>query len=115
MASRLKKRALQCAACLLDWQRQQNSLLPQWPNLGSALQIARGKVKSLRTILKELRKDFKGLSTADQTRLAKQLAGEDAISGFLAIMNESDGNWNKLADAVDHAQRCGQENGENGH
>lgn len=72
--------------------------------LGFSLTDSEGKVKSLRTILKELRKNFKGLSTADQTRLAKQLAGEDAISGFLAIMNESDGNWNKLADAVDHAQ-----------
>ncbi len=71
--------------------------------LGFSMTDSTGKVKSLRSIMKELRKDFKSLSTTDQTRLAKQLAGEDAISGFLAIMNANEADWNKLETAIDHS------------
>ncbi len=72
--------------------------------LGFSMTDSTGKVKSLRSIMKELRKDFKGLSKMDQTRLAKQLAGEDAISGFLAIMNANESDWTKLETAIDHSQ-----------
>lgn len=72
--------------------------------LGFSMTDSTGKVKSLRSIMKELRKDFKGLSKMDQTRLAKQLAGEDAISGFLAIMNANESDWKKLETAIDHSQ-----------
>lgn len=72
--------------------------------LGFSMTDSAGKVKSLRSIMKELRKDFKGLSKMDQTRLAKQLAGEDAISGFLAIMNANESDWKKLETAIDHSQ-----------
>lgn len=72
--------------------------------LGFSMTDSTGKVKSLRSIMKELRKDFKGLSKMDQTRLAKQLAGEDAISGFLAIMNANESDWKKLEKTIDHSQ-----------
>ena len=72
--------------------------------LGFSMTDSTGKVKSLRSIIKELRKDFKGLSKTDQARLAKQLAGEDAISGFLAIMNANGSDWRKLETAIDHSQ-----------
>ena len=72
--------------------------------LGFSMTDSTGKVKNLRAIMKELRKDFKGLSKMDQTRLAKQLAGEDAISGFLAIMNANESDWKKLETAIDHSQ-----------
>lgn len=72
--------------------------------LGFSMTDSAGKVKRLRSIMKELRKDFKGLSKMDQTRLAKQLAGEDAISGFLAIMNANESDWKKLETAIDHSQ-----------
>lgn len=72
--------------------------------LGFSMTDSTGKVKSLRSIMKELRKDFKGLSKMDQTKLAKQLAGEDAISGFLAIMNANESDWTKLETAIDHSQ-----------
>lgn len=72
--------------------------------LGFSMTDSTGKVKSLRSIMKELRKDFKGLSKTDQARLAKQLAGEDAISGFLAIMNANGSDWRKLETAIDHSQ-----------
>lgn len=72
--------------------------------LGFSMTDSTGKVKSLRSIMKELRKDFKGLSKTDQARLAKQLAGEDAISGFLAIINANGSDWRKLETAIDHSQ-----------
>lgn len=78
--------------------------------LGFSITDSSGKVKSLRTIMKELRADFKGMSTTDQTRLAKALAGEDAISGFLAIMNASDTKWNQIANAVDNADGAAKRN-----
>ncbi|WP_289050588.1 phage tail tape measure protein [uncultured Acidaminococcus sp.] len=78
--------------------------------LGFSITDSSGKVKSLRTIMKELRADFKGMSTTDQTRLAKALAGEDAISGFLAIMNASDTKWNQIANAVDNTDGAAKRN-----
>lgn len=78
--------------------------------LGFSVTDSSGKIKSLRTIMKELRSDFKGKSTTDQTRLAKMLAGEDAISGFLAIMNASDTKWDQIANAVDNADGAAKRN-----
>lgn len=78
--------------------------------LGFTATDSSGKMKSLRTIMQELRKDFKGKSTTDQTRLAKMLAGADAISGFLAIINGSDTKWDQIANAVDNADGAAKRN-----
>lgn len=62
-----------------------------------------GTMKPLRTVLTEMREKFSDLSTAEQTAAASAIFGKEAMSGMLAIINASDEDFNKLADAVDNA------------
>ena len=62
-----------------------------------------GSMRELDEIMADLRKGFDGLSEAEQTQIAAQLAGQEAMSGLLAIVNTSEAEFNKLADAVNNA------------
>ena len=48
-------------------------------------------------------KEFSGLSKAEQTQTASALAGQEAMSGLLAIVNASDSDFNKLQSAINNA------------
>lgn len=62
-----------------------------------------GKIKPLRQSLGELREKLRGLSETQQNQYAKSIAGTEAMSGFLAIVNSSDEDFNKLATAIDNS------------
>ena len=68
--------------------------------LGVSLTDSAGNMKSLDTIMGDLRNGFKGLSKAEQAQLATSLAGQEAMSGLLAIVNASDGDFDKLKDSI---------------
>lgn len=68
--------------------------------LGVSLTDSAGNMKSLDTVMGDLRNGFKGLSKAEQTQLAASLAGQEAMSGLLAIVNASDGDFDKLKDSI---------------
>lgn len=68
--------------------------------LGVSLTDSAGNMKSLDTVMGDLRNGFKGLSKAEQTRLAASLAGQEAMSGLLAIVNASDGDFDKLKNSI---------------
>lgn len=55
-----------------------------------------GSIKPLAQIIEELRTKFKSLSPANQASNAAMLAGQEAMSGFLALMNASDSDFEKL-------------------
>ena len=59
-----------------------------------------GKMKDMQTILKDLRKAFSGLGDAEKAAEAKHIAGQNAMSGLLAIVNGADADFNKLTEAV---------------
>lgn len=67
----------------------------------SAIDQTTGKMKPLRTVLTDLRKGFKGLSEAEKGKIASDLAGQEAMSGLLAIVNESDEKFDALAKSID--------------
>lgn len=67
----------------------------------SAIDTTTGKMKPLRKILLDLRKGFKGLDEATQGKVASDLAGQEAMSGLLAIVNESDDKFERLTKAID--------------
>ncbi len=77
--------------------------------LGISAVKSDGTIKPLRQSLVELRSKFKGLTDAQKTQFAASIAGQEAMSGFLAIMNESDENFNKLANSVDKAKGKAEE------
>ncbi len=55
-----------------------------------------GSIKPLTQIIEELRGKFKTLSPAQQASNAAMLAGQEAMSGFLALINASDKDFNNL-------------------
>ena len=68
--------------------------------LGVSLTDSAGNMMSLDTVMNDLRNGFKGLSKAEQAQLATSLAGQEAMSGLLAIVNASDGDFDKLKDSI---------------
>lgn len=68
--------------------------------LNISLTDSHGNMKSLDTLMGDLRKSFGGLSEAEKAEMASSLAGQEAMSGLLAIVNASDADFNKLKDAI---------------
>lgn len=69
--------------------------------LGISISNADGTMKPLDEVIQQLRKSFSGLSEAEQTQMAKSLAGQEAMSGLLAIVNAAPSDFEKLTQAVD--------------
>ena len=68
--------------------------------LGVSLTNSDGTMKDFNEVVKDLREGFKGLSEAEAAELASSLAGQEAMSGLLAIVNASDDDFNKLSEAI---------------
>lgn len=68
--------------------------------LGISVKNADGSVKPLNATLLDLRKAFKGLSDSEKAEYASMMAGQEAMSGFLALVNASDGDFDKLSKAI---------------
>lgn len=71
--------------------------------LGVSATNADGTVKPFTQTIKELRASMKGLSDAEKAEMASDIAGTDAMSGFLAVVNASEDDFNKLTNAVENA------------
>lgn len=67
------------------------------------LQNSDGTMKSLGDVMDMLRSNMGGLSEAEQSQAASALFGQEAMSGMLAIINSSEGDYNKLTDAINNA------------
>lgn len=55
-------------------------------------------------VVSQLRERFSGLSEAEQTQAAKAIAGQEAMSGLLAIVNASDEDFEKLTIAINNSE-----------
>lgn len=71
--------------------------------LGVSATNADGTVKPFREQLIALRNAMKGLTDAQKADMANSIAGQEAMSGFLAVINASDADFNKMTSAVDNA------------
>lgn len=72
--------------------------------LNLSIKKSDGTMKPLRNIMDELRKKFKSMGEAEKAATAKHLAGQNAMSGLLAIVNAAPADYNKLIKAVDHSK-----------
>ena len=77
--------------------------------LGISMTDSEGNMKSLDQIMQDLRVAFAGLSETEQTAAAKHLAGAEAMSGLLAIVNAAPEDFNKLTDAVKNSEGAAEE------
>lgn len=69
--------------------------------LGISTTKADGSMKPLRETMAELREKFSGLTESQKASYASSIAGQEAMSGLLAIVNASDSDFNKLQKAID--------------
>ena len=60
-------------------------------------------------ILRDLRTGFAGLSESERASTAASLAGQEAMSGMLALINASGEDYEKLSDSIYHAKGAAEE------
>ncbi|WP_298535766.1 phage tail tape measure protein [uncultured Methanobrevibacter sp.] len=68
--------------------------------LGLSLTDSEGNMKSLDAVMGDLRKAFAGLDETSQTAYAKQIAGQEAMSGLLSVVRAAPADYEKLTKAV---------------
>lgn len=69
--------------------------------LGVSIADVSGNMKPFGDVMEELRGKFKGLSEEEKIQMASMIAGQEAMSGFLAIINSSDEEFYKLKASID--------------
>lgn len=68
--------------------------------LGISMTDTEGNMKSLDEVMAELRSRFANMNETQQTAYAKAIAGQEAMSGLLAIVNAAPADYDKLTAAV---------------
>lgn len=71
--------------------------------LGLSITDSNGKMKPFRDIIADIREGMKKLTPESKAAVAGMLAGQEAMSGLLALVNSSDGDFDKLAEAIDNS------------
>lgn len=77
--------------------------------LGISITNADGTMKPLSQTMVELREKFAGLTEEQKAQYAAMLAGQEGMSGLLAIVNASDGDFQKLTDEINNANGAAQD------
>ena len=76
--------------------------------LGVSLTDTQGNVKPLSALMVDLRQKFAGLTDAQKAEYAAGIAGKEAMSGLLAIVNASDADFNNLTQAIANSDGTAQ-------
>lgn len=76
--------------------------------LGVNFYDSAGNARPLATVMGELREATKGMNQEQKSNLANTVAGMEAQKGLLAILNASEADYNKLADAIANADGASQ-------
>lgn len=76
--------------------------------LGVEFYNADGSARDFGDVMNDLREATKGLTTEQQAEIASTVAGEEAKKGFLAILNATESDYNKLRTAIDNCDGSAQ-------
>ena len=77
--------------------------------LGISLTDSGGKMRSLSEIMELLREKFSGLTEAQQAEYAAAIAGQEGMSGLLAIVNASEEDFKLLTASINNCAGAAQE------
>lgn len=77
-------------------------------DLGISLTDSEGNMKSLGEVILDMRKGFKNLTKDQQAQYAASIAGQEGMSGLLAIVNASDEDFNTLTEAIQNSDGAAQ-------
>lgn len=83
---------------------ESNAVAEAMKKVGVSMTNSKGESKDLLTIIKEMRKGFSGMTEAEKSATAANLAGQNAMSGLLALVNASDEDFDKLTNAIYNSQ-----------
>ena len=72
-------------------------------DLGIEFFTSEGNARDLSDVMGELRKATADMSAEQKSQIANTIAGTEAQKGLLAILNASETDYNKLADAINNA------------
>ena len=72
-------------------------------DLGIEFFTSEGNARDLSDVMGELRKATAGMTAEQKSQMANTIAGTQAQKGLLAILNASEEDYNKLADAINNA------------
>ncbi len=76
--------------------------------LGISVTNADGSMKPFMQTMEDLRGAFAALSDSEKAEMASDIAGTEAMSGFLAVVNASESDFEKLCNAVGNADGAAQ-------
>lgn len=72
-------------------------------DLGISITNADGTTKPLSQTMEELRQKFSGMTEAEKAQYAAMLAGQEGMSGLLAIVNASESDFQNLTNEINNA------------
>ena len=75
---------------------------------GVSLTDSSGKMYTMRELMGQLREKLGGLSEAEQAEAASAIFGKNAMAGWLAVINASDSDFEKLTNAIDNCDGVSQ-------
>ena len=81
-----------------------DSMAAMMEKYGISVENSDGKMKSFREVMSDLREKMGGLDEATQASAVATIFGKEAMSGWLSIINASEGDFNKLANAIDNSE-----------
>lgn len=90
-------------ASLTNLANPSKKMVEEMDRLGISLVDSNGKVKEGKALYDELRQKFSGLTDAQKTQSAATIFGKEAMSGMLAIINASEGDYNKLYNSLNNS------------
>lgn len=76
--------------------------------LGIEVTAADGSMKPLNELIPELQTKFAGLTESERGQYATMIAGKNAMSGFLSIVNSSPADFQALTDAINDSEGAAQ-------
>ncbi len=77
--------------------------------LGISLTNADGSMKPLAELMVDLRTKFAGLTEAEKAQYAAMLAGQNGMSGMLAIVNASEKDFQQLTESIQNSNGAAKE------
>ncbi len=77
--------------------------------LGITLQHEDGTVKTFKEVLGNLRDSFVELDEVQKTEYASMIAGKNAMSGLLALINSSDSDFDKLTESIKNSEGAAED------
>ena len=71
--------------------------------LGVAFYDAKGNMRPFRDVINDCRKSWKKLTKEEQANFANKIAGKNAMTGWMALMNAAEEDVTKLSEAIDNS------------